>query len=173
MSSTDKKKETLKTKLFHELTEYWINVCYLTLVFGAFTWYRRIILAAHDIAYTNYGFAVINALVLAKVIMLGAVFKFGRSLENKPLIYPTLYKTMVFTLFVAGFVVIEHMAKGLWNGTGLMGGLNEFLGKGPHEILANSLIVFVAFIPFFGVKELGRILGQDKIRALFFKKRDS
>ena len=26
--------------------------------------------------------------------------------------------------------------------------------------------------PFFGVKELGRVLGQDKIQALFFKKRD-
>jgi hypothetical protein len=52
-----------------------------------------------------------------------------------------------------------------------MGGIAEFLGKG-HELLANSLIVFVAFIPFFGVKELGRVLGQEKIRALFFRRRD-
>jgi hypothetical protein len=34
------------------------------------------------------------------------------------------------------------------------------------------LIIFVAFIPFFGVKELGRVLGQDKIWALFFRRRD-
>jgi hypothetical protein len=27
-------------------------------------------------------------------------------------------------------------------------------------------------IPFFGVKELGRVLGEEKIRALFFRRRD-
>ena len=171
MSSADKKKGNLKEKIFHEMVEYWINVCYLTLVFAAFTQYRRFLLAAHDITYTNYWVAVIEALILAKVIMIGDVFRLGRGLEQKPLIYPTLYKTVVFTLFVAVFTVLEHVIKGLWKGTGLMGGLAEFFGKGPHELLANSLVVFVAFIPFFGVKELGRVLGQDKIRALFFRKR--
>jgi hypothetical protein len=39
-------------------------------------------------------------------------------------------------------------------------------------LLANSLVVFVAMIPFFGVKELGRVLGQEKIRSLFFRRRD-
>ena len=172
MSIADKKKGNLKNKIFHELVEYWINVIYLTLVFAAFTQYRRFILAAHDITYTNYWVAVIEALILAKVIMIGVVFHLGRGLENKPLIYPTLYKTVVFTLFVAIFSVCEHLIKGLWQGTGLMGGLAGFLGKGPHELLANSLVVFVAFFPFFGVKELGRVLGQDKIQALFFQKGD-
>ncbi len=171
MSRADKKK-TLKDKIFHELTEYWINVCYLTLAFASFIWYRRIILAAHDINYTNYGFAVIEALILAKVIMIGDVFKLGRGLENKPLIYSTLYKTITFTLFVAVFTVLEHLIKGVWNGAGLMGGLSEFLGQGIHELFANSLVVFVAFFPFFGVQELGQVLGEDKIRTLFFGKRD-
>lgn len=172
MSRIEKHKKTLKEKIFHELAEYWINVCYLTFAFAAFIWYKRIILAAHDISYAHYGFAVFNALILAKVIMIGAVFKLGRGLEDKPLIYSTLYKTVVFTLFVAAFTVIEHLIKGLWNGAGILGGLNAFLEKGPHELLANSLVVFVAFIPFFGVKELGRVIGQDKIHTLFFKKRE-
>jgi hypothetical protein len=30
----------------------------------------------------------------------------------------------------------------------------------------------VALIPFFAVKELGRVLGEEKIRALFFRRRD-
>lgn len=172
MNNAEKKKGNLKHKIIHELVEYWINVCYLTLVFAAFTIYRRLILASHDITYTNYGFAVIEALILAKVIMIGEVARLGRGLEQKPLIFPTLYKTLIFTLFVAVFTVLEYMIKGLWKGAGLMGGLFEFLGKGHHEILANSIIVFVSFFPFFGVKELGRVLGQDKIQALFFKNRD-
>ena len=172
MNSPDKQKGNWKKKIYHEVVEYWINVIYLTLVFAAFTQYRRFILATHDITYANYGFAVIEALILAKVIMIGEVARLCRGLENKPLIYPTLYKTVVFTLFVAIFTVCEHLIKGLWKGTGLMGGFAEFLRIGPHELLANSLVVFVAFFPFFGVKELGRVLGQDKIQALFFQKRD-
>ena len=174
MSSPDKKKGKIKEKLVHEMIEYWINVIYLMLIFAAFTQYRRLVLAAHDITYTNYGVAVIEALILAKVIMIGGVFRLGRGLEQKPLIYPTLYKTVVFTLFVGVFTLIENMIKGLWQGQGqgLTGDLVEFLGKVPYEFLANSLVVFVAFIPFFGVKELGRVLGQEKIQALFFRRRD-
>jgi hypothetical protein len=172
MSSTGKKKGDLKKKIVHELVEYWINVIYLALVFAAFTQYRRLLLAAHDITYTNYGFAVIEALILAKVIMIGDVFRLGRGLERKPLIYPTLYKTVVFTLFVAVFTLVEHGIKGLWRGEGFTGGLVDYFGKGSDEILANSLVVFVAFIPFFAIKEVGRVLGQDRIRALFFRRRD-
>jgi len=172
MNRPDKKKGNLKERLFHEVVEYWLNVCYLTLVFAAFTQYRRFLLAAHDITYTNYGFAVIEALILAKVIMIGEVVRLGRGLERKPLIYPTLYKTVVFTFFVGAFKVIEEVIKGLWKGEGLTGGLVDFFEKGPYELLANSLIVFVAFIPFFAVKELGRVLGEEKIRALFFRRRD-
>jgi hypothetical protein len=172
MNTAVKKKGNLKEKVYHEFVEYWINVCYLALVFAAFTIYRRLVLASYDITYTNYGFAVIEALILAKVIMVGEVARLGRGLEQKPLIIPTLYKTLIFTLFVAVFTVLEHVLKGLWKGTGLMGGLAEFLGKGHHEILANSIVVFVSFLPFFGVKELGRVMGQDKIQALFFRKRD-
>lgn len=173
MSSPDKKKGSLKQKVFHEMVEYWINVVYLTLMFAAFTQYRRWVLAAHDIAYTNYGVAVIEALILAKVVMIGGVFRLGRGLEHKPLIYPTVYKTAVFTLFVGVFSVIEDAIKGLWKGTGLMGGLAEFFGKGTHGLLADVLVVFVAFIPFFAVKELGRVLGEKKIRTLFFRERTS
>jgi hypothetical protein len=171
MSSPDKKKKSLKEKIFHEMVEYWINVCYLMLVFAAFTQYRRFILASHDITYTNYGFAVIEALILAKVIMIGDVVRLGRSLGQKPLIYPTLYKTAVFVVFVGIFTVLEHVIKGLWNGKELTELFGNFLGKGPNELLANSLVVFVAFIPYFGVKELGRVLGQDKILDLFFRRR--
>ncbi len=171
MSSPDSKTGTLKKKILHEVTEYWINVAYLALVFAAFTQYRRFVLAAHDITYTNYWVAVIEALVLAKVIMIGDVLRLGRGLEAKPLIYPALYKTAVFTVFVGVFKVIEHVIVGLWHGKGLTGGLVEVSEKGPHVILANGLVVLAAFIPFFAVKELGRVLGRDTIAALFFRKR--
>lgn len=139
--------------------------------YATFTEYRRLLLEAHDITYTNYGVAVIEALILGKVIMIGEVVRLGRRFEQQPLIYPTLYKTLVFTAFVGVFKVIEHMIKGLWHGEGIRAGFIELSEKGSDELLANSLVVFAAFLPFFAVKELGRVLGESKIQALFFRRR--
>jgi hypothetical protein len=171
MSSPDTKKGNLKEKIVHEVAEYWINVVYLTLMFAAFTQYRRLVLAAHDIIYTNYWVAVIEALILAKVVMIGDVLRIGRRLDHKPLIYSTLLKTVEFTLFVGAFTLVEHVIKNLWNGEELTAGLVDFLGKGSHELLAGCMVIFVAFIPFFAFRELGRVLGEGKIWTLFFRRR--
>ncbi len=172
MSSPDKKKGNWKQKIFHEMFEYWMNFFYLTLMFAAFMAYKRLILAAHDIDYTNYGIAVIQAAVLAKVIMLGGVFRLGRRFEKKSLLLSTFYKTVVFILFIAVFKLIEHGLKGLLKGKGLTQGLAEFFGRGHYELLANLLVMFVAFIPFFAFKELERVLGTDRLRELFFRRKD-
>jgi len=166
-----KEPQGLKEKVRHELIEYAFNVVYLTLVFAAFTVYRRLMLSAYDISYTHYGFAVIEALVLGKVIMIGGVFRLGRGFEDKPLIYPTLYKTVVFTLFCAAFTLAEHAIKGLVTGKGVAGGLAEFAAQGYGVILGNSMVVFVALVPFFAMKELGRVIGREKIATIFFRAR--
>jgi len=163
----------LKAKVLHGMTKYWVYVLYLTLVFAAFTQYRRLILADVGIIYTDYWVALIKAIVFAKVIMVGDALRLGRGLDEKPLIVPTLIKTVVFTLLVSAFTFIEHAVRGLWNGKGLMGGLTDFLDKGHQEVLANALIVFAALLPFFALRELGRLFGgESRLMTLFFKKRE-
>jgi len=167
----EKKIDRIRQKFMLEMSEYAINVIYLTFAFAAFTQYRRLLLASYDISYTNYWFAVIQALILGKVIMVGGLFRFGRRLEHLPLIFATLYKSVVFTALVGLFTLIENGLSGLWSGAGFAGGIAGYLDKGVHEILANSLVVFVALVPFFAVKEIGQVLGRQKIWALFFRSR--
>jgi hypothetical protein len=171
MSLPSTRLQGLKDKVRHELIEYAFNVVYLTIVFAAFTIYRRLLLSAHDIAYTNYGFAIVEALVLGKVIMIGGVFRLGRGLEDRPLIYPTLYKTVLFTIFCFAFTLAEHAIKGIVSGHGAVAGLAEYAAQGHQVILGNSMVVFVALIPFFAIKELGRVMGREKIGRLFFRPR--
>ena len=161
----------LGAKLLEELAEYGLNVLYLSIAFAAFALYRRLLLAAHDIDYTDYGVAIIQALILGKVVMIGGVFRLGRSLEDKPLIVPALYKTVVFTLFVGAFALAEHAIKGLLKGDGIAAGLAAFAAQGWEMILANGLVVFVALMPFFAMKELGRVMGRDNIWGLFLRRR--
>jgi hypothetical protein len=161
----------LTEKVRHELIEYAFNVVYLTLVFAAFIQYRRFLLAEYSITYTNYWLALIGGLILGKVVMIGGVFRLGRWLEDKPLIIPTIYKALLFCVLVVIFRIVEYAIKGLLHGDGLAKSLGEFFAqKGIDEVLANSLVVLVALIPFFAVKELGRVLGRERIAALFFRR---
>jgi hypothetical protein len=166
----DMKTEELKEKAREELVEYALNVVYLGIVFATFTVYRRLLLAAHDITYTNYGFALIEALILGKVIMIGSIFRLGRGLEDKPLIFPTLYKTVVFTAFVALFTAAELVVKGFVSDHGIAAEFAEFTAQGYEVIFANLMVVFVALIPFFAMKELGRAVGRERIARLFFRR---
>jgi hypothetical protein len=171
MNDTPKAQAGWKQKFVSELIEYWIVVVYLACFFGVFTWQRRFILAEYHISYGHYWVSVLEALVLAKVILIGDMMRLGRRFDDKPLMVPTLYKAVVFSLWVGVFSVLEHTIGGLLRGPGLAGGIAELRSTGKYELLARCLITFVAFIPFFAFKELGRVLGEDKIRTLFFRGR--
>ena len=166
-----KKGIAIKDKIVLEMIAYWINVAYHTIFFSVFTSYRRIILAGYNISYDNWGISLIKALVLGKVIMVGSMLRFGQSLESKPLILPTLYKTFAFTLWIIAFTAAESAVRGFLAGKGLEGALDHLLIEGTNEFFAKCLVVFCAFIPFFAFKELGRVLGKGKIWDLFFSRK--
>lgn len=161
-----------KQRFLRELIRYFINVLYLAAFFGAFAWYRRFVLAAYKISYLNYGVAIIEALVLAKVVWIGEVLHIVRDREDKPLIIPTLKKALVFTIFVGIFEVIEHMIGGIIAGTGAKAGVLKLINEGRFEWLARCIVVFFAFIPFFAFRELAREMGEGKLWKLFFKQKE-
>ena len=159
-----------KQKLVHEMVEYYMNFVYLAFFLVAFTWYRRLTLAEYNIQFLEYGMPLIEAAVLAKVIMIGDLLGLGRRLAHKPLIVPTLYRAVIFSVWVAVFSLMEKTVSGLLHGKGLTGGVEELASKGPYELLAQCLVMFAAFIPFFAFKELEQVLGQDKLRDLFWNR---
>ena len=106
--------------MLHELIRYWLIVLYMAIFFGAFASYRRLLLAHHGISYEDYGIALIRALVLGKVVLVAVTFRLGGGYGEKPLIVPTLYKTLLFTLCVAIFDVAEGLVRGFLGGLGLM-----------------------------------------------------
>ena len=87
MSTVNEKKKGLKQKILHELIKYWLIVLYMAIFFGAFTSYRRLLLAHYGISYEDYGISVIRALVLAKVVLVAEALHLGRGYEDKPMIF--------------------------------------------------------------------------------------
>jgi len=58
----------------------------------------------------------INAAALAKVIVIGQELGFADRLRNAPLIYPTLLRSLVYTVLLACFKVIEAAVVSLYRG---------------------------------------------------------
>src|SRR5271157_5165262 len=119
MNEANTQRAGWKSKAIREMVEYYVVFMYLAVFFGLFTWYRRLILAEYQISYLHYGVSVIQALVLAKVILVGRALHLGQRLKNHPLIVPTVYKAVVFSIFVGIFGVVEPTIIGLLHGKGI------------------------------------------------------
>src|SRR3974377_1841856 len=100
MSSEHSKASVLKQKAIHELVEAIGISLYLAFFFCAIVTYRLILL--HDLrdASLNYTFAVINALVIAKVILIGEATHLGKKYEARSLLFSSIYKSLLFGLLV-------------------------------------------------------------------------
>src|SRR5262252_5662387 len=90
---------SLKEKALEELIAFWIIAAYLVVFLGAFTVYRRLVLAESGVTYVHYGIAIVEALVIAKVILIGKAFGLGRRYERGPLILSVIFKSVTFGVF--------------------------------------------------------------------------
>jgi hypothetical protein len=164
-------KAGLKERAIEEFKLFWIIAFYLWVFLGSFTIYRRLIIAETGAAYLHYGIALIEALIIAKVILIGKLFGFSRRFEDKRLIVPVLYKSILFGVLVMLFGVLERLVEGWFRQQGLVGGLREIGELGDYEIGARALMLIVAFVPFFAFGEIGRVIGPERLGQMFFSKR--
>ena len=158
----------LKTRALHEATQFFWIFLYLWLCFALFVLYKSLILAQHDIDYAGYGVAFVKALVLGKVIVIAEGLNVADKHKDKPLIYPTLYKSIVFFVILVVFSILEHVVRGLFKDEALAESLSGMGGGSLPAILAGGLVMFVTLVPFFAFREIGRVLGENKLYHLFF-----
>lgn len=167
----DAPKPTLKQKVYRGFKEYLAISCYLWLVFGLFLLYQSVILAEHHISFAAKGLALINALALGKVMLIAEELHFADRFKNEPLIYPTLYKSAAFALVLGCFKIVEEAAIGLYHGKGFSESISTIGGGTLEGILTLTALLGILLIPFFGFTELRSVLGEEKLRRLFFTSR--
>jgi hypothetical protein len=169
MTSNAAASPSFKEKAKREFKEYIAVSFYLAVFFCAIVTYTMLLLKKYDIENDtlNYTFAIINALVIGKVILIGKMVNLGRSAEDRPLYQIVLYKSVVFGLLVFVFHLLEEFIKRLIHG--------EPSGTVWHnmhyeDLVGRSILIFLSFIPLFAFIELRRLVGEEKIHTLFFKR---
>jgi hypothetical protein len=84
-------KKNLKQKVAHEFEEMAILTAYLAFFFCALATYSLVLLNRFHISYFTYGAALLNALVIAKVILIGEAMRAGTKFERKPILFGKPY----------------------------------------------------------------------------------
>ena len=158
-------KTGLKQKAIHEFKQFVGIFLYLAFFFSAVTTYRMLLLGDFRDSYINYTFSVINALVVAKVILIGEYTHLGKRLEDQSLLASSIYKAFLFGLLTFAFHIIEEAIKAMLHGKGAA---SAVLDIHVTDLLARTIVVFCTFIPLFGFREARRVLGENKFSELFF-----
>jgi len=153
------------------MKEFLVIALYLWVIFGLFLLYKSVILAEEHIDFAAKGLALFNALALGKVVLVAKALHLGEWADERPLIYPTLLKSGLFTLALACFKILEEAAVGLYRGESFQQSIADLGGGTLKGILTLALLLFVLLIPFFGFTELQRVLGEGKLTQLFFHPR--
>jgi hypothetical protein len=126
------------------------------------------VLHAHGIGYAPYGLAAIKALILGKFILIGHALKIGERFRRRPLIYPVLYKSLVFLAILVVFSVVEEAVSGVIHGRALMESLSDIAGGSWSQIGATSLLMWLILLPYFAFRQISEVLGDGKLRRMFF-----
>lgn len=168
--NSGERKATLYERAFHEFKRFVAMFFYLWALFGVFVINESIVLAQHNISYRAQGFAVLNALVLAKVMLIAEDLRLGHRFKDRPLIYPILYKSFLFALVFIGFHIVEGVLVGVASGKTISESFPEIGGGRLTGVFSAGAVIFVTLIPFFAFREISRVIGERELWSLIFRR---
>lgn len=132
--------------------------------------HKSLILAESGLHYRQ-GFAIVNALVLAKILFVAEEFKVGERYEREPLVYAMVFKAAVYSVLLTVCEVLEGLIVGYIRSKSLAESLSDVGGGAPFGIVTTTLLLFFALLPFFGFRELSQVVGEPELHRLLFVKR--
>lgn len=163
-------KHNLKHRVAHEAVRFGVMFVYLWVVFGLFVLFERIIRGQIGLGYQSQGFAFINALVLAKVMVVAEDLRLDRGMRAHPIGLAALAEAALFALVFIAFHVLERIVVGVMHSATLVASVPSFGGGGFAGLVTVATIMFVVLIPYFAFRDLGRALGAGELRRLLFSR---
>ncbi len=167
---------SLKEKAISEAKKFAVIVGYLWALFVLFEIHKITILRGQSPAAPlgyRVGFALINALIMGKIILIAEAFHFGERFKDKPLVYAILFKSTVFSVLLVCCDILEEVLVGLFHHKTITESIPPLGGGGIEGLFLVGLMVFIVLIPFFSFTEIARVIGEDELLSILFKRRTS
>jgi hypothetical protein len=162
-------KKSLKERAVTEFQKFAVITLYLWILFAVFGLHKQLLLG-RGVSGWQQGFALINALVFAKVILLGEVLKLGRGGETHRLVWIVLRKSLIFAVLIVVFHIVEEAIRAWFQGHPVSEAITGFGGSW-LGVVAYGAIFFVMLIPFWAFQEASEVLGPGVVWNLFLRPR--
>ncbi len=95
----------------------------------------------------------------------------GERYKNRALIWPTLYRSLVFVVLLLVLNALEEVVTGIIHHRALLDSLSRMGGGTLDQLIATSFVVLLILIPFFAFRTLGEVVGEDNLVQVFFHRR--
>jgi hypothetical protein len=162
-------KPSLKTRVVSEAKKYAIIVVYLWALFAAFHLHKALILEDNWRDFWGQGFALVNALVFGKVILIGDALRMGRRISEAPRIYFILARALLLAILLLAFHLIEDIVKAALQGRALEEAVDAITGRNLRRDFAAAILYFLFLIPLLVYDDTSRALGGGLWNMLFVR----
>ena len=170
MTRSEQQKQELKHKAAFEAKKLAAIALYLFLVITALEIFKLSILKQYEAVQFRLGYNAIEALILAKVVLIGDLLHLGERFRGYPAIVSTVAKSVSFALFVGVFTLLETFVEKLAHGEGMAASLQAVMGTDFRLLAVHLGILFLNFVPLFAMWECARVIGEEKAIDMFFKR---
>jgi hypothetical protein len=167
---SDAEPKSRKEKALSGLKHFSVIFFYLWGLLAIFALHKSLVLSENGIQYRQ-GFAIVNALMLAKIIFIAEEFRVGERYEQEPLVFAMVFKAAVYSILLTAFEILEGIAIGYVRGKDLAASLSDVGGGTAFGIITSTLLAFFALLPFFGFRELCQVIGEPELHRLLFVRR--
>ena len=166
-------KAAIAKRATDELREFAVIAAYLYICFTAILYLKASILKADNIEFAPFGLAAVKALICAKFVSVGHMLHVGERFKSLPLIWPTLYKSVTFLVFLIVLNALEEIVAGFLRHRTVADSLAEFGGGTLDQLIATSIVGLLVLVPFFAFRTLGEAVGERNLVRVFLYPRHS
>lgn len=161
----------LLKKIKNDYLEILPPVIFFFIAFSLILITKRMILQEYGISWTGFGAAAVGAILVGKVVLVVDKLPFVNKFPNRPLIYNSCWKSLVYFLVALSVRYLEELFHQLVKDQSFMEANLHLMDEivWPHFWLIQMWLAVLFFI-FCSMRELVRAIGRDKIIHLFFLK---
>src|SRR5262249_9796055 len=157
--------------LLREMHELLPPTIFFFLTFNLMLFTKKLILEEYRVEFDSFIIATVSALIVGKVVLVIEPMSFLRRLDHRPLVYPILFKALVYTVLFSVVRLIEPFIHYLVAGgvIGRGGFIEEVLGKFSWaHFMYVQLWVLLLFVTFFTMRELNSLFSEGELVKIFF-----
>ncbi len=142
---------------------------FFLVVFHIAAYTRMLMQESYGITLGDSSLATIGALIVAKAILIANKLRVANWFAHRPLVFGILWKTLFFSIFTWLFRVVEEFIP-------LIAKYGSIQVAGQHlleevvwtRFFALNILVFISLLIYCSAIELVRVLGKEKVMAIFF-----